>query len=70
MKTLALELPDPLAEALDRAVTDGGFRDAEEVAREALRDYLGRRRFCLQEQQQLQDISLALAEAEQRKNQR
>lgn len=35
MKTLALELPDPLAAALDDAVVDGGFRDVPEVAREA-----------------------------------
>ena len=62
MKTLALELPDPLAAALDDAVVDGGFRDAGEVAREALRDYLSHRRFALQERHQLDDIAAALAE--------
>jgi Arc/MetJ-type ribon-helix-helix transcriptional regulator len=62
MKTLALELPDPLAAALNDAVVDGGFRDAGEVAREALRDYLSHRRFALQERHQLDDIAAALAE--------
>ncbi len=62
MKTLALELPDPLAAALDDAVVDGGFRDAGEVAREALRDYLSHRRFALQERHQMDDIAAALAE--------
>ncbi len=63
MKTLAIELPDPLAAALDHAVVDGGFRDAGEVAREALRDYLSHRRFALQERHQTKDIAAALAEA-------
>ena len=63
MKTLAIELPDPLAAALDHAVVDGGFRDAGEVAREALRDYLSHRRFALQERHQMEDIAAALAEA-------
>ena len=63
MKTLAIELPDPLAAALDHAVVDGGFRDAGEVAREALRDYLSHRRFALPERHQMEDIAAALAEA-------
>ena len=63
MKTLSLELPDPLAMELDRAVNDGGFRDAAEVTRAALRDYLGHRRFALQERQQLDDVAAAVAEA-------
>ena len=67
MKTLSLELPDPLAAELDGAVNDGGFRDAGEVARAALRDYLGRRRFALQERQQLDDIAAAVAESESRR---
>ncbi|KAB2648218.1 MAG: hypothetical protein DVB27_01530 [Verrucomicrobia bacterium] len=61
MKTFALELPDPLAAALDGAVVEGGFRDAGEVAREALRDYLSHRRFALQERHQLDDIAAARA---------
>ncbi len=64
MKTFTLELPDPLAAALDDAVVDGGFRDAGEVAREALRDYLSHRRFALQERHQMDDIAAALAEVE------
>ena len=70
MKTLALELPDPLAAALDDAVVDGGFRDAGEVAREALRDYLSHRRFALLERHQMDDIAAALAEAKQQQRQR
>ena len=61
---------DPLAAALDDAVVDGGFRDAGEVAREALRDYLSHRRFALQERHQMDDIAAALAEAKQQQRQR
>ena len=62
MKTIALELPDPLADALERAVKESGCA-AQELAREALRDFLLHGRFALQEQHQLEDVATALREA-------
>lgn len=62
MKTIALELTDPLAEALERAVKESGCA-AQELAREALRDFLLHGRFALQEQHQLEDVASALREA-------
>ncbi|WP_043584390.1 ribbon-helix-helix protein, CopG family [Geminisphaera colitermitum] len=63
MKTLAVELPEPMVRALDRAVLEGGFRDEQELAREALRDYLAHSRFALLERHQLEDIRAAAREA-------
>lgn len=40
MKTLALELPDPLVKALELAAEEGGFHDSRELIREAVRRYL------------------------------
>ncbi len=62
MKTIALELPDPLADALERAVKESGCA-AQELAREALRDFLVHGRFALQEQHQFEDVATALREA-------
>jgi Arc/MetJ-type ribon-helix-helix transcriptional regulator len=62
MKTLVIELPETMAKALDRAVLEGGFRDEQELAREALRNYLMHSRFSLLEQHQLEDIRAALIE--------
>ena len=63
MKTLELELPDPLAAKLDRAVAKGSFHDAGELTRAALRDFLARGRLALVEQHQLDDIKAAVREA-------
>ena len=62
MKTIALELPDPLADALERAVKESGCA-AQELAREALRNFLLHGHFALQEQHQLEDVATALREA-------
>lgn len=62
MKMIAVELPDPLAEALDRAVKESGCA-AQELAREALRDFLQQGRFALQEQHLLEDVAKVLGEA-------
>ena len=62
MKTIALELPDPLADALERAVKESGCA-AQELAREALRNFLLHGQFALQEQHQLEDVATALREA-------
>jgi hypothetical protein len=62
MKTLALELPDALAAALDLAVAESGC-DAQELTRAALREFIEYGRFALQERHQLSDIASALREA-------
>lgn len=40
MTTLDVELPEPLALALEVATKEGGFRDARDLVREAVRRYL------------------------------
>ena len=67
MKTLQVELPDEIARDVEGAVQSGVFRDAAEVVRAALREFISTRRFELQEQQQLQDIAWALRENSNRK---
>jgi predicted transcriptional regulator len=62
MKTLAVELPDGLAAALDIAAVESGC-DAQELARAALREFIEHGRFALQERHQLEDITAALREA-------
>jgi len=62
MKTIALELPDALAAALELAAVESGC-DAQELARAALREFIEQGRFALQERHQLQDIASALREA-------
>ena len=62
MKTLAVELPDALAAALEHAAAESGC-DAQELARAALREFIEQGRFALQERHQLQDIASALREA-------
>ena len=62
MKTLAVELPDPMAHEVESAVKAGSFGSASEVVRAALREFITHRRFELMEQQQLQDIAWALRE--------
>jgi Arc/MetJ-type ribon-helix-helix transcriptional regulator len=60
MKTLALELPESLAIALDRAVEEGGFADAQELAREALRRYIESHSVNLQEEFIREDVAWGL----------
>ena len=67
MKTLALELPEPLAAKLDRAVAEGSFRNAGDLTRMALRDFLARGRLALVERHQLEDIKTAVREAKRKK---
>lgn len=59
---IALELPDPLAEALERAAKESGS-NARELTLHALRDFLAHSQFALQERHQLEDISASLLEA-------
>jgi len=67
MKTLELELPEPLAAQMDRAVAKGVFRDTGELARAALREFLARGRLALMEHHQLDDIKTAVREAKRKK---
>ena len=39
MKTLAVELPDPMAHEVESAVKAGSFGSASEVVRAALREF-------------------------------
>ena len=60
MKTLEIEVPDPLAEKLKSLVAAGWFANEDEIGRLALAEFLSRHRFELQEQFQREDISWAL----------
>lgn len=59
---MQVELPDQLAREVESAVQSGRFENAGELVRVAQRDFLSNRRFELLEQQQLQDVALALRE--------
>jgi len=59
MKTLEIELPDELAQAIQEVVRRGWFVDEGELARRALGDFLRHHRLDLQEQHQLDDIAWA-----------
>lgn len=63
MRAIMLELPEKLADEVDRAVQAGWFVDPQEAIRGALREYLNSRRLELQELQQLDDVSWALRTA-------
>jgi Arc/MetJ-type ribon-helix-helix transcriptional regulator len=60
MKKIQLEVPDKLAEELDAIVKAGWFNDQSEVVLAALREFVQRRSFALQERFQLEDIDWAL----------
>jgi Arc/MetJ-type ribon-helix-helix transcriptional regulator len=60
MKSIQIELPDKLAEALDTMVQQGWLRSEEEVLRFALLEFLRRHRLELHEQFQRDDIAWAL----------
>ena len=60
MKSIQIELPDKLVEALDTMVQQGWFRSEAEVLRFALFEFLHRHRLELHEQFQRDDIAWAL----------
>jgi len=62
MKTLQIDLPEQLAEEVEKAVRSGWFHDSSEVVREALRAFIASRQFEILEQQQLEDVAWALRE--------
>ena len=59
MKTLALEVPDRLAQELENLVRAGWFANEEELVRFALAEFLQRNKLKLQEEYQLEDIRWA-----------
>jgi Arc/MetJ-type ribon-helix-helix transcriptional regulator len=61
MKTLEIEVPDEVAEALTALVKKGWFASEAEAARLALADFVRHHRLELQEQFQRDDIAWALS---------
>jgi Arc/MetJ-type ribon-helix-helix transcriptional regulator len=61
LKTLALEVPDRLAQELENLVQAGWFTSQEEIVRLALAEFLRRNKLRLQEEHQLEDIRWALS---------
>lgn len=56
-------MPDALAARLQELVEAGWFSSEEEIARLAVADFVGRRRFELQEQQQREDVAWVVSKA-------
>jgi Arc/MetJ-type ribon-helix-helix transcriptional regulator len=61
MKTLKLEVPDRVAEAMEDFVRAGWFMDESEIVRQALAEFIHRHRLQLQEEFQREDIRWALS---------
>jgi len=61
LKTLALEVPDRLAQELENLVRSGWFTSEAEIVRLALAEFLRRNKLRLQEEHQLEDIRWALS---------
>jgi Arc/MetJ-type ribon-helix-helix transcriptional regulator len=62
MKTLAIEVPEILANKLKGLVEAGWFASEDEIGRLALAEFVSRHRFELQEQFQRDDIAWALSQ--------
>lgn len=62
MKSLQLNLPDPLMTEVNGLVHEGWFRDKNELVRTAVVDFIRRNRFALVEKLQREDIAWALKE--------
>jgi Arc/MetJ-type ribon-helix-helix transcriptional regulator len=60
MKTIEVQLPEPVAIELDALVKDGWFANENEIIRLALVEFVRRNRFALIEQFQREDIAWAL----------
>ena len=59
MKTLEIEIPDQLSRQIEEFVRRGCFTDENDLARQALGDFLRHHRLELQEQHQVDDIEWA-----------
>lgn len=64
MKSLTVQLPDPLADEVARRVRDGWFQTETELVRAALVEFLHTRQAEPQERFQREAIAWAVAEAE------
>jgi Arc/MetJ-type ribon-helix-helix transcriptional regulator len=62
MKSVQIELSDKLAGELDRLVKAGWFRNADEVMRLAIIEFVRRYKFELMERFQREDIAWALGQ--------
>jgi Arc/MetJ-type ribon-helix-helix transcriptional regulator len=60
MKTLELEVPDRLAQEIEDLVRSGWFVDENEIARQALTNFVRNHRLHLQEDFQREDIRWAM----------
>jgi Arc/MetJ-type ribon-helix-helix transcriptional regulator len=60
MKTLEVQLPEPVVAELEALVQRGWFADENEIVRLALLEFARRNRFALIEQFQREDIAWAL----------
>ena len=65
MKTLRVDIPDHLANELDKLVQAGRFLDQADLARQALRELVQRQQLELTEHFQREDIDWALRLKEQ-----
>ncbi|MES1167008.1 MAG: ribbon-helix-helix domain-containing protein [Pseudomonadota bacterium] len=63
MKTVTVELPDPLADEVARMVRDGWFQTENELVRAAVAEFLRMHQAELQERFQREDIAWAVAES-------
>ena len=61
MKTLQIDVPDQLAEEVEKLVRTGWFASEGEIARLALAEFVRGHRFELQEEFQRDDIRWALS---------
>lgn len=60
MKTLEIQLPEPIVADLDKFVRQGWFANQNEIVRLALLEFVRRNRLALIEQFQREDIAWAL----------
>ncbi|MDL1896764.1 CopG family transcriptional regulator [Anaerolineae bacterium CFX7] len=60
MKVIEIELPDKVAVQLNELVTDGWFKDEQEIVRIAVLEFIRKRHFELLERFQRDDIAWAL----------
>jgi Arc/MetJ-type ribon-helix-helix transcriptional regulator len=67
MKSLVVEVPEEIAAEVQRLVAGGWFQSENEVARQALIEFVRARSAELQEQFQRDDIAWAVAEAKPRR---
>lgn len=63
MKSLVIEVPEQVAAEIQRLVAGGWFPSENEVARQALIEFVRSRQAELQEQFQRDDIAWAVAES-------